>query len=51
VLLLGKLVFEPLLLCGPRLTDLLELPLKVDNPLLLLYCILQQVVPAMGPLC
>jgi hypothetical protein len=35
-LLLGELVLEPLLLCGFRLTDLLEFSLKVDNLLLLL---------------
>jgi hypothetical protein len=50
-LLLGKLVLEPLLLSGYRLMDLLELLLKVDNPLLLLRRILQQVGPAFGPLC
>jgi hypothetical protein len=31
--------------------DLLELSLKVDNPLHLLRCILQQVGPAFGSLC
>jgi hypothetical protein len=36
-LLLGELVLEPLLIGGCRLTDLLELPLKVDNPLFLLF--------------
>jgi hypothetical protein len=30
--------------------DLLELSLKVDNPLFLLHRILQQVSPAFGPL-
>jgi hypothetical protein len=35
-LLLGELIFELLLLGGRRLVDLLELSLKVDNPLLLL---------------
>jgi hypothetical protein len=50
-LLLSKLVLEPLLLSGHRLTELLELSLKVDNPLLLLRCIFQQVGPAFGPLC
>jgi hypothetical protein len=41
VLLLGELILEPLLLDGCRLTDLLELSLKVDNPLLLLRRILK----------
>jgi hypothetical protein len=50
-LLLGELVLEPFLLGGCRLTDLLELSLKVDNPLLLFSRILQQVGPAFGPLC
>jgi hypothetical protein len=50
-LLLGELVFEPFLLGGCRLTDLLELSLKVDDPLLLLRCIFQQVNPALGALC
>jgi hypothetical protein len=50
-LLLGELVLEPFLFGGCRLTNLLELSLKVDNPLLLLRCILQQVGPAFGPLC
>jgi hypothetical protein len=50
-LLLGELVLEPFLLSGRRLTDLLELSLKVDNPLLLLRRIFQQVGPAFGPLC
>jgi hypothetical protein len=40
-LLLGELVLEPFLLSGCRLTDLLELPLKVDDSLLLLCCIFQ----------
>jgi hypothetical protein len=39
-LLLGELVLEPFLLGGHCLMDLLELLLKVDNLLLLLYCIL-----------
>jgi hypothetical protein len=39
--LLSKLVFEPFLLSRRRLTDLLEFSLKVDDPLLLLRCILQ----------
>jgi hypothetical protein len=34
--LLGELILEPLLIGGRRLTDLLELSLKVDNPLFLL---------------
>jgi hypothetical protein len=49
--LLGELILELLLISGRRLTDLFELPLKVDNPLFLLRCILQQVGPALGPLC
>jgi hypothetical protein len=49
--LLVKLVLEPFLLSGCRLTDLLKLSLKVDNLLLLLYRILQQVGPIFGPLC
>jgi hypothetical protein len=47
---LSKLILEPLLLGGCRLADLLELSLKVDNPLLLRRRILQQVGPALGPL-
>jgi hypothetical protein len=39
-LLLGEHVLEPFLLGGRRLTDLLELPLQVNNPLLLLCCML-----------
>jgi hypothetical protein len=49
-LLLGELILEPLLFGGCLLTDLLELSLKVNDPLLLLYRILQQVDPAFGPL-
>jgi hypothetical protein len=49
--LLGELVLEPLLIGGRRLTDLLELSLEVDNPLFLLLSMLQQVSPALGPLC
>jgi hypothetical protein len=48
-LLLGELVLKPFLLSGCRPTDLLELSLKVDNPMLLLRRILQQVGPAFGP--
>jgi hypothetical protein len=40
-LLLGELVLELFLLGGHRLTDLLELSLKVDNPQLLFSRILQ----------
>jgi hypothetical protein len=40
-LLFGELVLEPPLLVSRRLTDLLELLLKVDNPLFLLRCVLQ----------
>jgi hypothetical protein len=50
-LLLGELVLELLHFGGCRLADLLELSLKVDNPLLFLRRILQQVGPAFGPLC
>jgi hypothetical protein len=39
-LLLGELILEPFLLSGHHLMDLLELPLQVNNPLLLLCCIL-----------
>jgi hypothetical protein len=49
--LLGKLILELLLIGGRHLTDLLELSLKVDNPLFLLLRMLQQVGPALGPLC
>jgi hypothetical protein len=49
--LLGELILEPLLIGGYRLTDLLELSLKIYNPLFLLLCMLQQVGPALGPLC
>jgi hypothetical protein len=45
--LLGEIVLEPFFL-SRRLTELLELSLKVDDPLLLLRCILQQVGPALG---
>jgi hypothetical protein len=50
-LLLGKLILEPFLFGGCRLTDLLELSLKVDDPLLLLRRVLQQVGPTFGSLC
>jgi hypothetical protein len=46
--LLGELVLESFLLSRRRLTNLLELSLKVDDPLLLLRRILQQVGPALG---
>jgi hypothetical protein len=49
-LLLGELVLEPLLFGGYRLAYLVELSLKVDDPLLLLRRILQLVGPAFGPL-
>jgi hypothetical protein len=49
-LFLGELVLEPFLFSGRRLTDVLQLLLKVDNPLLLLCRIFQQVGPAFGPL-
>jgi hypothetical protein len=44
-------MLELLFLGGSSLVDLLELFLKVDNPLLLLRRILQHVGPAFGPLC
>jgi hypothetical protein len=50
-LLLGELILEPLLLGSRRLTDLLELLLKVDNPLFLLCRVLQKVGPALGLFC
>jgi hypothetical protein len=50
-LLLGKLVLEPFLLGIRRLTDLLELLLKVSNSLLFCRRIFQQVQPAFGPFC
>jgi hypothetical protein len=50
-LLLGELVLEPLLFGSCRLTDLLELLLKVGNPLLPLRLVLQQVDLAIGPFC
>jgi hypothetical protein len=50
-LLLGELVLEPFLLRGCRLTDLLDLSLKVDDPRLLLRRILQQVGLPFGPFC
>jgi hypothetical protein len=40
-LLLGELVLEPLLFGSRRLTDLLELQLKVSNPLFRLHRVLQ----------
>jgi hypothetical protein len=50
-LLLGELILELLLLSGCRLTDPLELSLKVYNLLIFLRRILQQVSPALSPLC
>jgi hypothetical protein len=50
-LLLGELILELLILGSSSLADLLELSLKVDNPLLLLHLIIQQVSPAFGSLC
>jgi hypothetical protein len=49
--LLSELILELLFLGGSSLANLLELSLKVDNPLLLLRRMLQQVGPAFGPLC
>jgi hypothetical protein len=49
--LLSELVLEPLLIAGCCLTDLLELSLKVVNPLFLLLGMFQQVGPALVPLC
>jgi hypothetical protein len=51
VLLLGELILKPPLFGSRRLTDLLELMLKVDNPLLPLRRVLQQVDPALSPFC
>jgi hypothetical protein len=51
VLLLGELFLEPFLFGSCQLTDLLELSLKVDDPLFLLRRVLQQVGPAFTPLC
>jgi hypothetical protein len=48
---LSKLVLEPLLVGGCRLTNLPELPLKVGNTLFLLLGMPQLVGPALGPLC
>jgi hypothetical protein len=50
-LLLGKLVLEPLLFVSLHLTDLLELLLKVSDPLFPLHRVLQQVNPAFGKFC
>jgi hypothetical protein len=50
-LLLGKIILEPLLLGSRRLTDMLDLLLKVCDLLLPLHCVLQQVDPAFGPFC
>jgi hypothetical protein len=50
-LLLGELVLEPRLFGSCRLTDLLELLLKVDNPLFFLRRVPQQVGPALGLFC
>jgi hypothetical protein len=49
--LLSERILEPLLIGGCRLTNLLELSLKVGNPLFLLLGMPQQVGPALGPLC
>jgi hypothetical protein len=49
--LLGELILKLLFLSGGSLADLLELLLKVNNPLFLLRRMLQQVGPALGPLC
>jgi hypothetical protein len=45
---LSKLVLEPLLVGGRRLTYLLELSLKVDNMLFFLLGMPQLVGPALG---
>jgi hypothetical protein len=50
-LLLGELILELLLLSGCRLANPLELSLKVYNLLIFLRRILQQVSPALSPLC
>jgi hypothetical protein len=49
--LLGELILKLLLIGGHHLADLLELSLKVDNPLLLRCRIFQQVGTTLGPLC
>jgi hypothetical protein len=46
-LLLGEFVLEPLLFGSCCLTDLLEVLLKVDNPLFFLCRVLQKVGPAL----
>jgi hypothetical protein len=51
VLLLGELILELLLIDGYCLAELLEFSLKVNNPLLLRRRILQQVGPALSPVC
>jgi hypothetical protein len=47
--LLGELFLKLLLISGRCLADLLELSLKVDNPLFLRRRIPQQVSPTLGP--
>jgi hypothetical protein len=51
VLLLRELALEPLIFGSRCLTDMLELLLKVSNPLFLLRRVLQQVNSAFGPFC
>jgi hypothetical protein len=48
---LSKLILEPLLVSGRRLTNLPELSLKVGNTLFLLLGMSQLVGPALGLLC
>jgi hypothetical protein len=48
---LSKLVLEPLLVGGRRLTNLPEISLKVSNTLFFLLGMPQLVGPALGPLC
>jgi hypothetical protein len=50
-LFFGELVLEPLLFGSRRLTDLLELLLKVSNLLFPLCRVVQQVGPTFGPFC
>jgi hypothetical protein len=48
MLLLGELIGEPFHLSRCHITHLVQLSLKVDDPLLLLHSILQQVGLALG---
>jgi hypothetical protein len=48
---LSELVLEPLIVGGRRLTNLLELSLKVGNVLFFILGMPQLVGPTLGPLC